>query len=188
MSRFRSLAILSLSLTVFSTACRTTDPASLTGWSPYGEAVAIGPTLSVGELADHGGESVDIEGWVTDVCAVKGCWMRIRDDADQEVLVRFRDYGFFVPRNARGRRTVLAGTPAVTTLSVAQRRHLLEDAGASAEEIAAVTSPSTEVVVVADGVWIQGGGLEPPYATAVEEDCIIEEDHSTSDSEREAGS
>jgi hypothetical protein len=111
--------------------------------------------------------------------------MRVRDDAGDVVLVRFRDYGFFVPRNARGRRTVLTGVPQVRTFSVAQRRHLLEDAGAGADEVAAVTEPSTEVVVIADGVWIQGGGLDAPYDPAAPESCMVDEPAGT---EAESGS
>lgn len=161
----------------FITGCTSTsDERLLEGWNGFGDAHPVGRTTEVAELAEHPGEEVAIEGWVTEVCAVKGCWMRVRGDDDAVVLVRFRDYGFFVPRNARGRRTVVSGESRVTTFSVAQRRHLLEDAGASPEEIAAVTEPTTEVVLIADGVWIQGGGLEAPYAPPAPETCIIEED------------
>ena len=90
------------------------------------------------------------------------------------VFVKFKDYGFFVPRNARGRRTVVHGTPQVRSFSIEQRRHLLEDANASAEEIARVDGPSTEVVFLADGAWVQGGGLEPPYTPAPVEDCPLD--------------
>ena len=70
------------------------------------------------------------------------------------------------------------GIPYVQTLDVAQRRHLAADAGASAAEMAAITEPETRVVFIADGVWIQGGGLDAPYAPATPEDCIIEEANS----------
>ncbi len=170
---FRTL--LSLAALSAVTACASTDTRMLEGWNGYGDARAVGWTTAIADLTDDAGEEISLEGWVTEVCAVKGCWMRVRDDAGDVVLVRFRDYGFFVPRNARGRRTVLTGIPQVRTFSVEQRRHLLEDAGATADEIAAVTEPSTEVVVIADGVWIQGGGLDAPHDPAAAESCLVDE-------------
>ena len=167
------------------TGCASTDTRMLEGWNGYGDAHQVGGTTPIAALADDAGREIALEGWVAEVCAVKGCWMRVRDDAGDVVLVRFRDYGFFVPRNARGRRTVLTGVPQVRTFSVAQRRHLLEDAGAGADEVAAVTEPSTEVVVIADGVWIQGGGLDAPYDPAAPESCMVDEPAAT---EAESGS
>lgn len=147
------------------------------GWNAYGDAQTVKRTsVPVASLPQAEGYEIVLEGWVTEVCAVKGCWMRVQDDDGDVVLVRFKDYGFFVPRNARGRRTVIHGTPQVRTFSIEQRRHLLEDANASAEEIARVDAPSTEVVFLADGAWVQGGGLEAPYAPAPVEDCPLDAD------------
>jgi hypothetical protein len=146
------------------------------GWHAYGDARTVDPvTVPVTELEAWSGDEVVLEGWVGEVCATKGCWMRVQDDLGDSVLVRFKDYGFFVPRNARGRRSVVHGTPVLKTLSIEQRRHLLEDAGADADAIAAVDAPSTQIVIYADGVWIQGGGLEAPYAPPTPEDCIVDE-------------
>ncbi|NCF39976.1 MAG: DUF4920 domain-containing protein [Planctomycetia bacterium] len=171
------LATIPLSLVLWGCGgSHATNQALGDGWNAYGDAQTVKRTsVPVASLPEAEGYEIVLEGWVTEVCAVKGCWMRVQDDDGDVVLVRFKDYGFFVPRNARGRRTVIHGTPLVQTFSVAQRRHLLEDAKASAEEIARVDEPSTEVVFLADGAWVQGGGLEPPYAPATEEDCIIEE-------------
>jgi hypothetical protein len=171
------LATIPLSLALWGCGgSHATNQALGDGWNAYGDAQTVKRTsVPVASLPEAEGYDIVLEGWVTEVCAVKGCWMRVQDDDGDVVLVRFKDYGFFVPRNARGRRTVIHGTPLVQTFSVAQRRHLLEDAKASAEEIARVDEPSTEVVFLADGAWVQGGGLEPPYAPATGEDCIIEE-------------
>ncbi|RPG20462.1 MAG: DUF4920 domain-containing protein [Phycisphaera sp. TMED9] len=146
------------------------------GWHAYGDAQTVDPvSVEVTDLEAWRGDEVMLEGWVGEVCAKKGCWMRIQDDQGDSVMVRFKDYGFFVPRNARGRRSVIHGTPVVKTLSIAQRRHILEDAGADAADIAAIDAPSTQVMVYADGVWIQGSGLAPPYAPAAPEDCIVDD-------------
>ena len=74
---------------------------------------------------------------------------------------------------------VFHGIPQVRTLSVEQRRHLLEDAGASMEEIASIMEPKVETIFMADGVWIQGEGLDAPYAPPVQETCILDEEPET---------
>ncbi len=161
-------------LFVIGSGCQS-NPDELPGWNAYGDATTVDSTQPIASLGAYPGEPTAIVGWVDEVCLVKGCWMTVRDDDGRAVLVRFRDYGFFVPMNARGRRTVAEGVPYVQTLDVAQRRHLAADAGASAAEMAVITEPETRVVFIADGVWIQGGGLDEPYAPATPEDCIVAE-------------
>ena len=154
---------------------------TLEDWRAYGDAVPVDSTVHIAALGAMNGETTAIEGWVEGVCMKKGCWMKVRE-GDDEVLVRFRDYGFFVPRNARGRRTVLEGVPIVRVFDVEQRRHLASDAGASEAEIAAITEPETQVVFMANGVWIQGGGLDDPYAPPVPEGpCPLDEEPKVSE-------
>ena len=157
----RLFAVLALTLT----GCASTpmETAANDGWNHYGaEGRDQGPTLALGAL--EGGESnVIVEGTITDVCAVKGCWMRVRD-GDEELFVRFQDYGFFVPRNAAGHRVAMHGTTVRQLTSVEELRHYAEDAGKSAEEIAAITEPEERVIFFADSVYIEGGDLDPPHA------------------------
>lgn len=154
---------------------------TLAGWEVYGDAQPVNTTVHIAALGAMNGEPTAIEGWIEGVCLKKGCWMKVRE-GDDEVLVRFRDYGFFVPRNARGRRTVIEGVPQVRVFDVEQRRHLASDAGATEAEIAAITEPETQVVFMADGVWIQGGGLDEPYAPpAPEGPCPLDEEPKVSE-------
>ncbi|MAD78393.1 MAG: hypothetical protein CMJ51_03365 [Planctomycetaceae bacterium] len=132
------------------------------GWNEYGNAR---PTA----------DSVALTGRIEDVCMVKGCWMKVQEDDGSEVLVRFRDYGFFVPMNARGRLVVAEGQRQVRTFNQEQRRHLASDAGATDAEIEAITGSTTETIFIADGTWIQGGGLDAPYAPPVAEECVLDE-------------
>lgn len=51
-----------------------------------------------------------LEGTVTRVCTSKGCWLALKsDDSDTPVIVRFRDYGFFVPEDIVGKKVVVEG-------------------------------------------------------------------------------
>ncbi|MFG0328501.1 MAG: DUF4920 domain-containing protein [Phycisphaerales bacterium] len=132
------------------------------GWNTYG--VVDGATGIEEELDDlEGGEAgVIVEGEIVEVCAEKGCWMRVRE-GDDEIFVRFKDYAFFVPRNAAGRRVRLHGETVLQEMPVDELRHYAEDAGASAEEIAAITEPETRVFFFADSVAIEGDGLDEPH-------------------------
>ena len=58
------------------------------------------------------------------------------------------------PKDAAGRRAEVVGTLRVVEETVARRRHLAEDAGASADEIAAITEPSRAVSLFATGARI----------------------------------
>ena len=75
--------------------------------------------------------------------------------AQDTVLVRFKDYGFFVPKSgAEGKSAIVNGNISIDTLSVAQLRHYAEDAGKSKEEILSIVSPEITISFLADGVSI----------------------------------
>ncbi len=98
---------------------------------------------------------IKLEGEILSSCPMKGCWMKISVEKDT-VLVRFKDYGFFVPKNGiEGKRTIINGNISVDTLSVAQLQHYAEDAGKSKEEIALITKPEITISFLADGVIIK---------------------------------
>ncbi|MBC2839897.1 DUF4920 domain-containing protein [Robiginitalea sp. SC105] len=91
---------------------------------------------------------------VVDVCQAKGCWMRLELPEGREVMVRFKDYGFFVPMDIAGREVVVGGKAFISEVSEAERRHLAEDAGLPEAEVMAITGPAREPGFVAEGVRI----------------------------------
>ena len=98
---------------------------------------------------------IKIEGQVLSSCPMKGCWMKIKSDEDT-ILVRFKDYGFFVPKeDIAGDKTILNGKLSIDTLSVELLRHYAEDAGKSLEEINTITEPEISMTFLADGVLIR---------------------------------
>ena len=75
---------------------------------------------------------------------------------EDTILVRFKDYGFFVPKDGVvGNKTVINGKISVDTLSVAQLRHYAEDAGKSKEEINKIIDPEVSITFLANGVIIR---------------------------------
>jgi len=93
---------------------------------------------------------VTVKGKVNEVCQAKGCWMTIQ--GDDGMMVRFKDYGFFMPKDISGREVIMNGKAFYRTTPVSELQHYAEDAGKSKEEIAAITEPKYELSFLADGV------------------------------------
>ena len=109
------------------------------------------------ELAQSGVvENVILDGIITQTCAKKGCWMDVKVAEGDTMMVRFKDYGFFVPKEgAEDLRTVMYGTAQMDTISVDLLRHYAEDAGDTEEEIMQITEPRFVLEFIADGVLIE---------------------------------
>ncbi len=97
--------------------------------------------------------NVKLEGTIEEVCQAKGCWMTL-SEGESEVFIRFKDYGFFVPKDASGKKAVVQGKLFNNITSVEEQRHYAEDKGKSTEEIAAITAPKSELRMMAEGVII----------------------------------
>jgi len=107
------------------------------------------------ETSDFDKKDVNIEGKILSSCPMKGCWMKIKADQDT-ILVRFKDYGFFVPKNGiEGEKAIVNGKISVEKLSVKQSRHYAEDAGKSQEEVNLIKDPKVSLTFLADGVYIE---------------------------------
>jgi hypothetical protein len=93
---------------------------------------------------------------VSEVCQAKGCWMTVHDknSSPTEIMVRFKDYGFFVPKDIGGREVIVEGKAFKSVTSVDELRHYAEDAGKSKEEIEAITTPEETFSFEATGVKV----------------------------------
>ncbi len=90
---------------------------------------------------------------VKEVCQNKGCWMKM-DMGSEDVMVRFKDYGFFVPKNIAGQEIIVEGYAFVEEMSVDDQKHFAEDAGESPEEISKIITPKRTLSFVSSGVLI----------------------------------
>lgn len=90
---------------------------------------------------------------INSVCQTKGCWMRLDLGDDSETMVRFKDYGFFMPLNAEGD-VIVNGKAYVSEISVDELRHYAKDAGKTKEEIEKITEPEMTLSFEADGVLL----------------------------------
>ena len=98
---------------------------------------------------------IKIKGEILSTCPKKGCWMRVRAEEDT-ILVRFKDYGFFVPKQGvEGKEVIINGDLSIDTLSVPQLRHYAEDAGKTSREINNINDPEITLSFLATGVIIK---------------------------------
>ncbi len=97
-----------------------------------------------------------LAGTVKEVCQNKGCWMNVVSETgeSQPIFVKFKDYGFFVPKDCAGKKVVMEGIAYREVTPVDELRHYAEDKGASAEELAAITEPKEELKFMASGVLL----------------------------------
>ena len=98
--------------------------------------------------------NIKLKGKIKEVCQRKGCWMNIDIGDGKEMKVRFKDYGFFVPKDAAGKIVVMEGVATREETSVQELRHYAEDAGKSKEEIEKINQPEKSTSFEASGVLI----------------------------------
>ncbi|MCF4102075.1 DUF4920 domain-containing protein [Gillisia sp. M10.2A] len=163
------LLILSLLLTVSLTSCKDKETkeepqAEMAEemYDSYGENISSATSLSAIEMEEKyqnlkAGDTVEVsfKTDVTSVCKSKGCWMTLELPGEEDVMVKFRDYGFFVPKDIEEKEAVVRGKAYVTEVSVEEQQHYAEDKGKTEEEIAAIVSPKRTLSFLADGVLIK---------------------------------
>ncbi len=89
---------------------------------------------------------------INKVCKKKGCWMRLDLGKGEESLVRFKDYGFFMPLNSDNREVIVNGKAYLDIVTVAQLQHYAKDEGLSQEEINKITEDEVTFAVESNGV------------------------------------
>ncbi len=140
-----------------------TEPAEVevaTQYQSFGAQISDDEVLTAAQMAEKykgltPGDTVNVKftSTVKDVCQKKGCWMNLAM-GDAETMVRFKDYGFFMPKDIAGQEVIVSGKAYVEEMSVDDQRHYAEDGGKSADEIAAITEPKRTLAFEADGVLI----------------------------------
>lgn len=134
----------------------------------FGDGVNQTKTIPLAEAArqvkELHGRPIVVQGLLKDVCRKKGCWTILKD-GEQEVRVKFRDYSFFVPRDASGRTAIVEGIVTAQTISEEVAKHYAEEGG-SPEEAEKIKGPQQVLTFTATGVEILGKRELPPVAEA----------------------
>ena len=158
MKKLIFLALLSIGLSATSFAQQAESPSAQTGVQ-YGKKINKSGAIAVNQLNSKlntkSSYTGKIEGKVVQVCKKKGCFMTLQTAEGQEpILVRFKDYGFFMPQDIVGKTVVVEGVAKQKETSVETLRHNAADLRQSKEEIAQITTPKKEISIIADGVVV----------------------------------
>lgn len=142
------------------TANETVEEAIASNYQSFGEVIDDKDVTSKEAMIEkyHNmkvGDTVDVKfsSKVNSVCQAKGCWMRL-DLGDSESFVKFKDYGFFMPKDIAGQEVIVEGKAFVEETSVEDLKHFAMDAGKSQEEIDAITEPELTYAFISSGVLI----------------------------------
>jgi len=130
-------------------------------YTSFGDSITVDNALPVKELFKKykslkEGDTITVKytSKINEVCSKKGCWMRNDLGEGKEIMVRFKDYGFFMPLNAAGNNVIVEGKAFVTVIPVSELQHYAEDAGKTKDEIAAITEPEYTYAFESTGVLI----------------------------------
>ena len=130
-------------------------------YASFGKEIMASDAVASSSMANHYktmnvGDSINSKmiAKVNEVCQAKGCWMTLNLGDGDEVMVKFKDYGFFVPKDIAGKEVIINGKAFVNEVSVDEQRHYAEDAGKTKEEIALITESKKTYSFEADGVLL----------------------------------
>ena len=152
-------AVLIMSILMIVLACKKEEKVN---YKSFGDEITDVGTISKEKMALKFeslkvGDTLDVKfsSKINEVCKAKGCWMKLDLGEEKESMVRFVDYGFFMPLNADDREVIVNGKAYVTEIPVSELQHYAKDAGKSEEEIALITEPKFTYAFLADGVLMK---------------------------------
>jgi len=130
-------------------------------YASFGKEIIADDAIAAQSMAEHYktmnlGDSINTKmiAKVNEVCQAKGCWMTLNLEDGNEVMVKFKDYGFFMPKDIAGKEVIVNGKAFVEEVSVDEQKHYAEDASQSEEEIAKIINPKRTYSFEADGVLL----------------------------------
>ncbi len=99
--------------------------------------------------------TVKFKSTIKEVCSKKGCWMKLELDSLNDVMVRFKNYSFFMPLNSSGSEVIIEGKAFIKETSVEELKHYAEDAGKSKQAIDSISEPKFTYSIVSNGVLLK---------------------------------
>jgi hypothetical protein len=126
------------------------------GVETFGKPLSLKKTLSLQEAiqqpAKYQNQKVLLEGKISDVCQMKGCWLML-SDGERAIRIKFEGYSFFVPKNSRGKKVRAEGRLVQETLSEDMARHYAAEQSTKSDP-SAIKGPQRVVTFEATGVAI----------------------------------
>jgi len=143
-------------------ACKKVEETPEVSYASFGDKITAENALTKKLASEEFGAlkvgdtiTLKFSSTINEVCKDKGCWMKIDLGNEKESMVRFKNYGFFVPKDVDNKEVIVNGKAYVAETSVDLLRHYAEDGGKTQEEIEAITEPEFTYAFEADGVLIK---------------------------------
>lgn len=131
----------------------------------FGDPITLKKMTNLKDLVNNPGKyknrDVLIEGVVENVCQTKGCWMEIKQGKNK-LRVEFKDYGFFVPYDSKGKKVKLQGKVERREVSEETYKHWMEEAGEPRSKIESVRGKQKVLIFTASGVEMVDGSEFTP--------------------------
>lgn len=128
----------------------------------FGDSISDDKVISIDEMMMKfdklkAGDTLNVKfkSKIKNVCQKKGCWMTLELPNEKEAFVKFKDYAFFVPKNAKDQEVIVKGKAFVSIESVEELKHYAKDEGKSQAAIDSIVTPKTSYSFMADGVLIK---------------------------------
>lgn len=107
-----------------------------------GAGVTIAEATAIASIAaepdDYLGKAVRIEGQVTAVCEMRGCWLELAADGGESLRVKVKDGDIVFPMAAKGKRAAAEGVVEAVEMDragfVGFKRHEAEETGVAFDE------------------------------------------------------
>ncbi len=131
----------------------TAQDGVVTRGAAIGHSPVVNLTDALRSIDTYARQTVIVEGAVTKVCAVKGCWLELVPDGQARgIRVTFKDYAFFVPTDSQGTSARLEGLFETNVFSTKDADHLIAEGVALTRNS---DGTATEVSFVAQGVELR---------------------------------
>ena len=126
------------------------------GTRTFGKPLSIKKALSLQQAlqppAKYQDQKVLVEGKISDVCQMKGCWLML-SDSERAIRITFEGYSFFVPKDSRGKSVRAQGRLIQETLSEDMVRHYAAEQSTKSDP-SEIKGPQRVVTFEAVGVAI----------------------------------
>ena len=131
-------------------------------YDSFGAKISVNKAITSKELLSKldlitAGDTINVKltSKVKEVCTKKGCWMTLDLSQEIESMVQFKDHGFFVPTNSKGREVIISGKAFLKETGIKELQHYARDAGKDEDEIAKITASKKEIFIEASGVLMK---------------------------------
>lgn len=121
--------------------------------APFTDAKVVALEKAMSDVEKYASKPIKLEGEIKDVCQAKGCWLVITD-GERAMRVSFKDYGFFVPKDATGKKVILEGMIEKKTITEMHAQHIAQESKEKTDP-STIKGPQQIITMVVTGVEIR---------------------------------